>query len=70
MSDTKGSIAKIKFTSTVFPTPADQALWNSLTPAQRLAVLERDEEAGFCSGVARKATMEEILAEARAESEE
>ncbi len=45
-------ISRIKFASSVFPTPEDRALWESLTPAERLAIVERDEEAGFRSGAA------------------
>jgi len=69
MSDAKTvNISGIKFSSTAFPTPADKALWESLTPTQRLAIVERDEQAGFRSGVARNASMQEILAELRAET--
>lgn len=69
MSDTKAvDISGVVFSSTVFPSSEDRALWESLTPAQRLAVIERDEEAGFRSGVARNASMHEILAEVRAET--
>jgi len=67
MSDAKG-IAGIAFSSTVFPTSEDKALWDSLTPVERLAVLERDEEAGFQSGAASHASKHEILAEVRAEA--
>ena len=71
MSDAKAiDISGIEFSSTVFPSPEDRALWKSLTPAERLAVIERDEEAGFRSGVARHASMHEILAEVRAETKE
>lgn len=71
MSDTKAvDISGIKFTSTAFPTPEDRALWESLTPAQRLAIVERDEEGGFRSGAARNISMREILAEVRTETKE
>jgi hypothetical protein len=63
-------ISRIKFASSVFPTPEDRALWESLTPAQRLAIVERDEEAGFRSGVAQNASLQEMLAEIRAEPKE
>jgi hypothetical protein len=63
-------ISAIKFVSSAFPTREDKALWESLTPAQRLAVIERDEEAGFRSGVAKKASLKEMLAEIRAEAKE
>jgi hypothetical protein len=64
MSDEKTiDISGIAFSSTVFPTPEDRALWESLTPAERLAIIEHDEEAGFRSGVARNASMHELLAE-------
>lgn len=60
-------ISKINFSSTVFPTAADQTLWSSLSDKQRLAIIERDEEAAFHSGVAPPETKEEILARVRAE---
>lgn len=56
------------FSATVFPSPDDKALWESLTPAERLAIIERDEEAGFRSGVATKTAMHEILAEVQAKA--
>jgi hypothetical protein len=69
MSDTKTiDVSNVAFASTAFPTPEDRALWESLSPAERLAVIERDEESGFKSGVARKASLREILAEVRAET--
>lgn len=69
MSDIKAvDISGIKFSSTVFPTPEDRVLWESLTPAQRLAIVERDEEAGFRSGAARNASKSELLAEIRSET--
>jgi hypothetical protein len=70
MSDTKtADISGISFTSSVFPTPADTALWDSLTPAQRLAIIERDEDEGFRSGVADKSSMQDILAGVLAEKQ-
>jgi len=56
------------FASRVFPTAEDRQLWERLTPAERLAIIERDEEAGFRSGTARDASLAEILAEVRAEA--
>ncbi len=71
MSEAKAvDISGIEFSSTAFPSPEDRALWESLTPAQRLAIIERDEDAGFRSGTARHASMREILAEVRAETKE
>ena len=60
-------ISGIKFTSTVFPTPEDMGLWESLTHEQRKAVEFRDEEEGYNSGVAEPKTMDELIAEAKAE---
>jgi predicted Fe-S protein YdhL (DUF1289 family) len=71
MSDAKAiDISAVKFSSSVFPTLEDRALWESLTPAERLAIVERDEEAGFRSGVARHSSRHETLAEVRAETKE
>ena len=69
MSETKTiDVSHVTFASTAFPTPEDKALWESLTPAECLAIIERDEEAGFKSGVAGHASLQEILAEVRAEA--
>ena len=68
MSDTKAvDISGICFSSTVFPTAEDQALWESLTPEQRLAILERDEEEAFRSGVAETLSVKEVIAKVLAE---
>jgi len=68
MSDTKiVDISGIRFSSTVFPTAEDQALWGSLTPEQRLAVLERDEEEAFRSEVAETLSVQEVIAKVLAE---
>ncbi len=61
-------IETIKFSSTVFPTAEDIALWESLSDQERLAVLTRQEQAAFDSGIAEKASMREILDETRAET--
>jgi hypothetical protein len=64
MSDAKTiDVSRVVFASTTFPTPEDKALWESLTPAERLAVIQRDEDAGFKSGVAGNASLQEIFAE-------
>lgn len=60
-------ISGVKFASTVFPTPEDMALWDSLTPEQRKAVEVRDEEEGHHSGVTEPRSMDELIAEAKAE---
>ncbi len=60
-------ISGIKFTSTVFPTEEDMKLWESLTYEQRKAVEIRDEEEGYQSGIAEPQTMDELIAEAKAE---
>ncbi len=68
MSDIEAvDISGIKFTSTVFPTPGDMELWESLTYEQRKAVEIRDVEEGRASGLSEPCTMSEIIAEAKAE---
>ena len=68
MSDVEAvDISGIKFSSTVFPTPEDMKLWESLTPEQRKAVEIRDEEEGYQSGLAEPCSMQELIAEAKAE---
>ena len=54
-------ISGIEFSSTVFPTAEDIALWESLSPEERRAVVARDEEAGARSGVAEKESLEQRL---------
>ena len=64
-------ISKIKFTSTVFPTPEDMELWESLTPEQRKAVEIRDVKEGYASaGLADACTMAGAIAEAQSEMED
>lgn len=68
MKETKTvDISGIKFTSNVFPTPEDMKLWESLTYEQRKAVEIRDEEEGYNSGVAKPRSMDQLIAEAKAE---
>ncbi len=57
----------IRFSSTVFPTEEDMKLWNSLTLEEKKAVELRDVKEGEASGLAEPCTMEEIIAEAKAE---
>jgi hypothetical protein len=42
-------------------------LWESVTPEQRKAVEVRDEEEGYNSGIAEQRSMQELIAEAKAE---
>lgn len=68
MSEAKTvDISGIRFSSTVFPTPEDMELWESLTYEQRKAIEVRDEEEGYRSGVAEPRSMSELIAEAKAE---
>lgn len=60
-------VADIRFTSTVFPTDEDKALWASLNDEQRRAVIEQSEQVGFDSGIAERASLHEILSEIRTE---
>ncbi len=70
MSDLKEvDISGIKFSSTVFPTAEDMALWESLTHEQRKAVEARDVEEGYASGLAEPCTMADVIAEARADDD-
>ncbi len=70
MDDTKTlDISAIRFSSTVNPTEADIALWESLTPQQQRALIERDLAEADASGIAEHHTVEDILAEVRAEND-
>ena len=59
-------ISDIKFTSTVFPTLDDMALWEGLSPEQKKAVKLREVKEGQASGLAAPCTMADIIAEAKA----
>ena len=47
MGDTQIDVAKIKFSSTVFPTDEDRKLWDALSPEEQQAVIIAAEETGF-----------------------
>ncbi len=68
MGDTQTDVAKIKFSSTVFPTAEDIKLWDALSPEDRQAVIIAAEESGFQSGVAPAESVAERLARVRAET--
>lgn len=61
-------ISGISFTSTVFPTDADRALWERLNDEQRQALIVQSEQSAFESGIAEKISLQDILSETRAES--
>ncbi len=50
-----------------FPGADDMAQWNRLSPADKRALIERDEEAGFQSGVAPAESAAERRVRVRAE---
>jgi len=62
----KNNAKSAEFSSRVFPTADDMAVWNSLSAAEQRALIERDEEAGFLSGTAEPETLEDRLARVRA----
>ena len=49
-----------------FPTEAEIAEWNRLSDAEKLAIVEANEEAAFQSGTDPKMTAAEHIAKARA----
>jgi hypothetical protein len=49
MAQDRIDISHLTFTSRVFPTPEDMALWNSLSVAEQQAVILRDVETGLNS---------------------
>lgn len=63
MSDTK---TDIEITSKAFPTSADMARWNALSPADQRTFIEDSEEAGFQSGLAPSETLMERITRVRA----
>lgn len=69
MSQAKAvDISHISFTSTVFPTDEDMRLWRSLSPQQQRGVILRDVDDGVRGPAAEKASKDEIMAEALAET--
>ena len=62
MSDTQIDVAKIKVSSTVFPTAADIKLWDALSPEEQQAVIVAAEETGFQSGLAPAESIAQRLA--------
>jgi hypothetical protein len=62
MPDTKTDIAK---PSRTFPTNDDMLLWEAMSPAEQLAAIEHDEDAGFQSGIAPYETLDERLKRVR-----
>lgn len=66
MSDTKIDTAEMRFASRAFPTREEMVRWNALSPEEQRAIIERDEEAGFQSGIAAHESLEDRLARVRA----
>ena len=66
MSKTKTDIGEVQFSSQAFPSEEGMKRWENLDPASRRAVVVRDEQQGFDSGVAPAETIEERLARVRA----
>ena len=59
------STTRPRFTSTAAPTEADVALWNSLTPEEQQAELERSLAASLSGGRTIDLTKEAIIMAAR-----
>jgi predicted Fe-S protein YdhL (DUF1289 family) len=66
MQETKTDVSKVHFTSTVFPTEEDMKLWNSMSPEEQRAVIERDLDAAEASGTAAPESMEQMMQRVRA----
>jgi|GEM_PF-1949823 len=60
-------ITDIVFSSSVFPTREDMALWEKLTDEQRQALIAQSELSAFESGIADTSSLQELLGEARAD---
>lgn len=65
MSETK---TDLEFTSKAFPTTADMARWDALSPAEQREFIEHSEQAGFESGVAPAESLADRLARVRAKA--
>ncbi len=66
MQDTKTDVSNVQFSSTVFPTDEDMKLWNSLSPEEQRAVVERDLDDAEASGTAAPESMEQMMQRVRA----
>ena len=60
-------VSRISFSSAVFLTDEDMALWHSLSPEEQRAVILRDIEKGLKGPPAQLASKDEIMAEVRYE---
>ena len=56
----------VELESTVFPTVGDVRLWARLSPERRRALIARELDEAEKSGVAKSATMDELIARVRA----
>ena len=62
MSETAAlNISRLTFTSAVFPTADDIALWDSLSDSEKYALIMADEAQGFESGYAEDESLEARL---------
>ena len=61
------NINNLTFSSKVFPTKEDKELWASLDDHQRQAIIARDEQAGFDSGITKHKNLQDLLTEVRSE---
>jgi hypothetical protein len=66
MQNTKIDVSNVHFSSTVFPTDEDMKLWDSLSPDEQRAVVERDLHAAEASGIAAPESMEQLIQRVRA----
>ena len=66
MQNTKIDVSKVHFSSTVFPTDEDMKLWDSLSPEEQRAVIERDLDEAEASGVSAPESMEQMIQRVRA----
>jgi len=61
-------ISGVTFSSTVFPSSEDIALWEKLSDEQRQVLITQSEQSAFESGIAEKSSLQELLSETRSES--
>ena len=66
MQDTKIDVSNVHFSSTVFPTDEDMKLWDSLSPEEQRAVVERDLDDAEASGTSASEPMEQMIQRVRA----
>ena len=58
-------VSDVQLESPTFPTAEDQAIWDSLSPAEQHALISRELDAAEKSGPAQTSSMKDMIARVR-----